>query len=195
MLAYLVRHNFVVQLKTFGWAKVLNQVQRAAFSSTRDRAESNESRGSLATSIGSRDRPTTSIASLLSPHLRPSDDDASSVSSANTAIPASQAQKLLGAKALVTSNTAENGHTENEAFTLVYDPAEPSCSESRCLDYMRSQIEDEELLDHWPTLLRILDGQQAFEEIAAREGLKRGKVEGWLTTLVRDDMVMTIRHW
>lgn len=181
ILAYLVRYKFVEQLKTFGW------LQAPPMTSKPRRAETHE------TNINRR---PLSVASLLSPQLRPvSDDDSISVSSERTAIPVSvadAAKKRLNELSPVTT-VLDADTNDTPAVQLILNPLSPSTEEARCLEHIREHIEDEELAERLDTLLPHFDGEHAFEEIAAREGLKRSSVESWLDSLQRDGWLVSFR--
>jgi hypothetical protein len=47
----------------------------------------------------------------------------------------------------------------------------------------------------WPVLLKYFDGRYALEEISAREGLKKRKIREVWARLVREGILVTVRHW
>lgn len=49
--------------------------------------------------------------------------------------------------------------------------------------------------DLWPLLLKYFDGRYALEEISAREGCKKKKIREFLGRLVREGILITVRHW
>lgn len=47
----------------------------------------------------------------------------------------------------------------------------------------------------WPVLLKYFDGRSAMEEISAREGVKKRKVREVWAKLVREGILLSVRHW
>ena len=124
-----------------------------------------------------------------------SDDDSASVSSERTAIPVSiadAAKKRLHELSPVTT-VLDAGNGESTAVQLIMNPRSPSALESSCIEHVRESIADGELTERFDTLLPYFDGEHAFEEIAAREGLKRSSVETWLDMLQRDGWLVSFR--
>ncbi|KAK3683158.1 Nitrogen permease regulator 3 [Vermiconidia calcicola] len=184
ILAYLVRHRFVEQLKTSGWlwAPLLSV------------AVSREAAGRVRNQEPNKNKRPLSVASLLSPQLRPvGDDDAASVSSERTAIPVSIAETMKGqASDNELHHEADSSHAES--WNIITEPLDPSLEDSRRLEYIKDTVDDEELQDRLPSLLQYFNGKAVFEEIAAREGLKRSKLEAWLDMLQSEDFLLTYRH-
>ena len=173
ILAYLVQHKFVEQLKTSGWLQAPASPRKVVTEAT----------------VNKNKRPL-SVASLLSPQLRPVDDDAASVSSERTAIPVSVADV---AKAPVDS-AANDASNESEAFTIIRDPVNPCAVDAAHLEHIRLSIADAELRDRLASLYRYFNGEAVLEEIAALEGLKRSKLDTWLEQLQEDGFLVTFRH-
>jgi hypothetical protein len=179
ILSYLVRHDIVVQLKTYGWLKLPKSLLDKAVDEIPRRLHTGRS-------------------SLLSPRTRPVDEDAMSVSSGRTAIappstPLSQQRRRFSRETQVSAR--EEGKKDGDVPVLVLDPREPTPEQSKLLDALQLTLRyDEDLYDAWPRLLHHLDGEHAFEEIAAREGLKRSRVEEWLAHLKTKGYLMTMRY-
>ncbi|KAF2463235.1 uncharacterized protein BDR25DRAFT_298576 [Lindgomyces ingoldianus] len=53
----------------------------------------------------------------------------------------------------------------------------------------------EEITENWPILLKYFDGKHALEDIAAREGIKRKRVWGWITAVREAGWLVVVRHW
>lgn len=181
ILAYLVRYKFVEQLTTFGWLQAsLGLMKKAG-----PKPEVNENR-----------RPM-SVISLLSPQMRPVDDDSASISSERTAIPLSVADAPRRQNELdknlnkATSNQEDNS---SQSRHIIINPVNPSVEDEQRIEFIRESVDDDELHDRLPSLLCYFDGEHAFEEIAAKEGLKRSKVESWLEVLQKDGFLLTYRH-
>lgn len=175
ILAYLVQHNFVQQLKTSGWLQAPTSPKKAV----------------VEASINKNTRPL-SVASLLSPQLRPVDDDAASVSSERTAIPVSVADAAK--KGTGNTKPADDVAGSSEEVKIIKNPVDPSTEDAVHLEHIRLSIADEELSERLPSLYRCFNGEEAFEEVAAREGLKRSKLETWLDRLQEDGFLVTFRH-
>jgi hypothetical protein len=47
----------------------------------------------------------------------------------------------------------------------------------------------------WPILLKYFDGRYALEEISARENLKKKKIREFWSRLVKEGLLVTVRHW
>ncbi|KAK4914902.1 Nitrogen permease regulator 3 [Elasticomyces elasticus] len=158
ILAFLHRHEFVTRLQTCGWLR------------SRPDAENRLK----------RDRPISGL-SLLSPQLRPVDDDAGSVRSEQT---------------VITTLPACDEDVDDENAThkiLILDPADLTLEQSNVLTNMISSLLDVELRERMPQLLRYFDGKHVLEDIAVQEGLKRAKVEDWLATLQAEGHLTTFR--
>ena len=181
ILAYLVRHKIVEPLKTYGWLQAPNSGAREAAAEP----ELNQNKRPL------------SVASLLSPQMRPVDDDSVSVSSERTAIPVSvaDASKRLDDPTGNVGNGALGGGNENSrTFEIIKDPLNLSSEDAQRLRHIRESIDNEELCGRLPSLLRHFDGEHAFEEIAASEMLKSSRVEAWLEILQKQGFLLTFRH-
>ncbi|KIW06858.1 uncharacterized protein PV09_02534 [Verruconis gallopava] len=117
----------------------------------------------------------------------------------------------------------ENMHTLESAITksedpkdyepsLVHSPQRATNEESAWIEYIGAQVAElfkndsatvngasqepgPEPKDLWPQLLKYFDGRYALEEISAREGFKKKKVREFLGRLVREGILITVRHW
>lgn len=193
ILAFLLRHRFVEQLKTSGWLQApavpVMQSPASAFADTDVDEEAN------------RNRRPVSVASLLSPQLRPqADDDVASVSSERTAIPISLSNytpKLPHSREskpknldVTSAQATSNDHTK---FQSIKDPLHPSPDDELRLQYILDEIGDEEIRFRLPSLYRYFNGEEVFEEVAAREGMKRSVFDAWLDKLVVRGFVKMFR--
>ena len=190
ILAFLVRHELVAQLKTYGWLRIPQKLAHEPL------VESNNtvSRKSAANGFN-----------ILSPHLRPvQDDDNISVTSDRTTIAPLRAmkspQKLKSGTGVQASSTAvaavndsnsNNADEQREKFVIVTNPTDPSDEDFRL---MRHVLGDPELRENLTSILPHLDGEHAFEEIAAREGVKRAQVEECLADLEKKGFLTTVRY-
>ena len=164
LLAWLARHGFVSQLKTFAWL----------------RSSGDGSGAKTQPAVQRRTRPESGQ-SLLSPQLRPTaDDDAVSVGSHQTTI-------------IRTGSLQEASQDSENVATLVPEPLKPMEEEEVMLTRIKDKIVDSDLKDRFGSLLRYFDGQHALEDIAAREGLKRAQVEAWINELDATGSLVTYR--
>ena len=164
ILAFLVRHGFVGQLKTYGWLRAQSSTDR------RDEHAKPE-----------RPKYQASGMSLLSPQLRPSEDDNASVSSEQTAI------QIVDAK-VVDESTSMPGSRQD----IVLNPANPTDDDALILEHMWKSVEPD-FQERHTRLLPYLDGEHALEEIAALEVMKRSSVEEWIGVLHRSGHLITFR--
>ncbi|KAI4736594.1 hypothetical protein E4T50_12901 [Aureobasidium sp. EXF-12298] len=174
-------------------------------------------------SDGASSRLSISSAQLLSPTLSRSASDAGSNGSGRTAIPPPAPQRadtspnlhasreLAPTSPSVLSNSSVSGHeddtstihsaalpsTDIETYrqTLVLSPHKASTEESRWLAHIGASLADGEVKEYWGVLVKHFDGKRAMEEIAAREGLKRSKVQGLLHKLEQEGVLYMVRHW
>ncbi|KAK0323626.1 Nitrogen permease regulator 3 [Friedmanniomyces endolithicus] len=162
ILAFLDRHGFVARLQTFGW------LRGGGVGEERDER-------------GGREWAVEGV-SLLSPHLRPVEDDARSVGSEQT---------------VITTLPAESGGMRQDdgllQERLILDPAELTEEEVEALDRIMNSLRDAELRERLPQMLKYFDGEHALEDIAVREGLKRAKVEEWMAMLHMEGHLLTFR--
>jgi hypothetical protein len=56
-------------------------------------------------------------------------------------------------------------------------------------------ITGKELREHWPMLLKHLDGKHAIEDLAPREGLKRKRVAVLFNAVKERGWLVVVRHW
>ncbi|KAF2771002.1 hypothetical protein EJ03DRAFT_52109 [Teratosphaeria nubilosa] len=179
VLAFLTKHGFVKQLKTYGWLKYTPTARdRRASSGAIERRKKRLSGGGI---------------SLLSPHLRPTElvesesSDVISVSSERSAVTAVAAESPRARVAAQLRSDAEIPHS------LILDPKSISAEASRALGRIRDSLEDVEFQERFTQLCSYLDGEHVLEDIAANEGLKRARVEEWLALLDRGEHLLLFR--
>ncbi|KAK3069248.1 Nitrogen permease regulator 3 [Teratosphaeriaceae sp. CCFEE 6253] len=169
ILAFLDRYEFVAPLKTFGWLRAASLGEKDTFTEEVHLPTKPE-------------RPISGL-SLLSPHLRPVEDDGASVSSGQTVI--------------TTVPAGGGGETGKDDATaqqrLILDPADPTQEEAIAIEHIKDSISDTETGEMLPRILHHFDGEHAFEEIAVKEGLKRAMVEDLLGVLEMQDHLVTFR--
>ncbi|KAK5130213.1 hypothetical protein LTR08_002298 [Meristemomyces frigidus] len=165
ILAFLVRHGLVAQLKTYGWLRAQPLRDTRAEHITVERPK----------------YPASGV-SLLSPQLRPVEDDEASVSSERTAVPV-----------LTTRSAEPTSDDTGLRHGVVRDPLLATDGEAVVLAHIQGSVVGSELQERHSRLLLYLDGEHAFEDIAAEENLKRAAVEEWLGTLSRSGHLLTFR--
>jgi nitrogen permease regulator 3-like protein len=180
ILAFLLKHELVAQLKTFGWLQVSSKHEAV----TKDR----ETRSS-------KKRPVSGAGvSLLSPQGRIPDG---SHAAENDSISVSSELSAATAITAVNNGSRAGAPTSSSISTpqpqIITDPMNPSEEVARVLKRIRASFEDPELRERFPALLRYFDGEHAFEEIAAKEGVKRARVEEWLGVLDGRRLLVTFR--
>ncbi|KAH9831689.1 nitrogen permease regulator 3-like [Teratosphaeria destructans] len=179
VLAFLTKHGFVKQLKTYGWFQYTPTARdRRASSGAKERQKKRLSGGGI---------------SLLSPHLRPIElvepesSDVNSVSSERSAVTA------VAAESPRSRATAQLRLDTEILHSLILDPKSISPEASRALGRIRDSLADAEFRERFTQLCSYLDGEHALEDIAASEGLKRSRVEEWLALLDRGEHLLTFR--
>ena len=61
--------------------------------------------------------------------------------------------------------------------------------------FIGGMLHDQEVRESWGVLVKHFDGKRALEEIAAREGWKRSKVQGLVQRLEGEGVLHIVRHW
>lgn len=79
--------------------------------------------------------------------------------------------------------------------SLIHSPQKASATESRWIEHIGASFTDAELKELWPLLLKYFEGRHALEEIPAREGLKKKRVERILKLLRTYGWLVTVKHW
>jgi hypothetical protein len=81
--------------------------------------------------------------------------------------------------------------------SLILSPHKASSEEVRWLEHLGVKLkeQDQELGECWTMLCGHFDGTRALEEVAAREGMKRRKVQGLLQRLEEKGVLCLVRHW
>jgi hypothetical protein len=190
ILAWLVRHDLVVPLKTFGWLKMDDH----------DYVESATEAESATTEQSSSKRPMP-VSRLLRVRSSVASDDGSSVASDQTAFATGISQPPPSSTSIPAATNQQNEPTHREPLPqqsdlplgIIANPATPSSAEKAAMRNIEASLEDPELRERFSSLARYFDGEHAFEEIASREGLKRAKVEEWIAELERGDHIRIVR--
>ncbi|GAB7363871.1 hypothetical protein MBLNU230_g4435t1 [Neophaeotheca triangularis] len=171
MLAYLVRHDFVRQLKTFAWLRLSQHLLLNA--------------QPLGLQHGSPETGSARLASLPSSGGQIDEDETSSQVSNRTAVPWSQSHAPYA--------SASKNERSSDASGVVQDPMRMTEKEAGAVAVLLEQLPEAAWQENFPAMLAYLDGSHALEEIAAKEGLKRSIVENCLGHLERGGFLMTMR--
>lgn len=175
ILSYLVRHHFVVQLRTFGWLRLpIALLDQPTLRSS----ETSE-------------RPQPARDNLLMPRTGPAEYEV--VGSRSERMTAAQLSKLtrrtsLGSQASEIGNNSE----KDDVHVLITNPHEPDEQQKMLIHALRSSLRDPDMQELFPRLVLHLDGQNPLEAIAAREGWRRACVEDALAEI--DKYLVTFRH-
>ncbi|KAF2171445.1 hypothetical protein M409DRAFT_18562 [Zasmidium cellare ATCC 36951] len=168
ILSFLARHDLVVQLKTSGWLRLPKHLPNTSHHPSR---------------LDSTNKRPTSARGLLSPRLRATEDDTLSIHSDKTTIAAPTSIK-----------TPSNPPPQNDDNNLlITHPTHPTPEQSTLLAHLPFELSNVEFRENFSLILPHLDGEHAFEEIAARVGVKRGKVEEWLLELEKKGWLVSVR--
>jgi hypothetical protein len=183
ILEWLWRYGWVAQLKTYGWLYVPKEILREPVVEKKSGLMGLEGR-------------LREVAIM-------DDDDSGSVSSERTAIAIKRGgvggilvgrSKRASDATQVSITASSNGTVRevgegSEERVLVKDPAE----EKWLGRNLRREFEDDELRDIVTNVVPLLDGECAFEEFAARLGVKRGRVEEVVEDLERRGWLRTVK--
>ncbi|KAK4553195.1 Nitrogen permease regulator 3 [Recurvomyces mirabilis] len=216
ILAFLLRFGVVVRLETKGW--LLRRVDSwGGIDGGGSRGAEAEVVGEKigADGVSAQEEGKGEVwvggrgVSLLGPQLRPvrelrggdfhdqdDADSARSVRSADTAVTAIPAPSHNGTTSAPVSNYEglKRRQHEDQPSNLILHPLHPyDDEEEKALQRLISSIQDEELREYMPTLLKYFDGLHALEDIAVAEGVKRARVEEWLAYLREGGWLRTFR--
>lgn len=177
ILAWLVRHELVAPLRTVGWLKM---VEGAGEDGDLD-----------ANQADLRPMPVSRLLGVRSN----TSDDGSSVASDQTAFATGVPQSRPGTSAPDnnTKDESDQVDSEGQGIGIIANPLDPSAAEKAVMRGIEASLEDAELRDRFSSLVKYFDGENAFEEIAGREGLKRAKVEDWIGELEKGGWIKSVR--
>jgi hypothetical protein len=176
VLAWLFRHGWVVQLRTVGWLNVPVEAKQAVAKDTLAQiAKERENRLASETLFERRRRSRSTGPAPPSTRNQRNDDD--------------RPRDLRG----FFPDMAKINPQKFES-SIIHDPRRASNAESRWIEYMRDQLdeEDRKLLE---VILSYFDGHKVLEEISARENLKKRRVGQLMSTLISRDYLVTVKHW
>ncbi|QDS74547.1 hypothetical protein FKW77_007760 [Venturia effusa] len=120
-----------------------------------------------------------------------------------SASPSSDELSTTGSQILLSpANESRNGEQAEMSIdpadydsSLIHSPQKANSLMSRYIERIGAEFTDAELKELWPLLLKYFDGRHALEEIPAREGLKKKRVERILKLLGTSGWLVTVRHW
>lgn len=79
--------------------------------------------------------------------------------------------------------------------SLVLSPQKASSLEARWLEKIGESIQDADIRQDWPMLLKHLDGKHALEDMNTREGIKRKRVAALVAGVREGGWLVVVRHW
>ena len=169
ILAWLFRHGWVTQLRTFAWIRVPPYIlSGAAAKQDHPRKELEKSNGTDQKENGHLDIPHLSSSPALSSH-----------SSTHTAVP-------IGPS------------TPPRSPILMSDLLHPTTESSAHLSAMSAYIlasQGEDAQVAWDQCVKYFDGKHALETIAVREGWKRKRISDFVATWENMGFLKRVRHW
>ncbi|KAE9985665.1 hypothetical protein EG328_007079 [Venturia inaequalis] len=121
-----------------------------------------------------------------------------------SASPSSDELSTNGSQILITSPSDSHNGDQAEMMSidpadydssLIHSPQKANSLLSRYIEHIGAGFTDAELKELWPLLLKYFDGRHALEEIPAREGLKKKRVERILKLLSTAGILITVKHW
>ncbi|GAB7352023.1 hypothetical protein MBLNU459_g2538t1 [Dothideomycetes sp. NU459] len=138
-----------------------------------------------------------SVSAAAVPSPRNSIVSTSSASQHAASLSSNEPVSVSGASASASASTPLPPIDESAYETsLVLSPHRANEVETRWLAYIADElVRDQDVRDNWALLRAYFDGRRALEDIAAREGVKRAKVAGWIAHLERIGVLVLVRHW
>ena len=184
ILAWLLRHGWVTQLRTFAWIRVPPHILKSVVAGQQEhrRKESKDSDAALA--------PSSDDAHLHVPHLASSSSPTSSTqSSTRTAFP-------VGTAAAAASSSSPPPTSP----VLLPRPSHPTTAtaSSAHLSAMSAHVlavQGEDARDGWDRCVKYFDGKHALETIAVREGWKRKRAGEFIAGWESMGFLRRVRHW
>lgn len=180
ILAWLMRENWVTQLRTFAWVRVPSQIIEAV---SKHPASNSSDKSPQNTAVDDSDDASTS--SLGVPD---------SISSSRLSVPLSNPASPTSS----TYTTLPFTQTTSQSPSLISNPRLASALASRYLSAISKHIletQGEESQSAWDKCVKHFDGKHAIETIPVREGWKRKRVALLLTGWEELGVLVRGRHW
>jgi len=191
MLAWLMRHGWIIQLRSFAYLKITQNIKAAV---ARETKESDDEQSIIITSSfesnnkdqekGKLSKATSSdnITSLLNTK----DDEKNTTTLVKQSSSGNQKSE---------ENHDNANPTEDESLleeSILLDPRRPTPLESAWLSQL---VKDSppDIVALFDRMAKYLDGHQAIEKIAIREGITTGEVKRVKNALKRN--LVDIKHW
>lgn len=171
ILAWLLRHGWVTQLRTFAWIKVSSHIKEAV-------AKQPEPAPSQSVSKQD-DTPTVSAASLKPP-------------------PPNQLSPPSPTSSTQSNRTSFPYPSSPPTPSLIPDPRHASALPSRHLAAISAYVLEQQGEDAhcaWDRCVSYFDGRHAVEIIAVREGWKRKRVDELMAGWEKLGILIRGRHW
>ncbi|KAL2043632.1 hypothetical protein N7G274_003939 [Stereocaulon virgatum] len=180
ILAWLMRENWVTQLRTFAWVRVPSHIRETV---SKHPAPSSSDKSPKHTATDDSDDASTS--SLGVPD---------SISSSRLSVPLSNPASPTSSTHTTLPFIQKTPHSP----CLIHNPRLASALPSRYLSAISThvlEIQGEESQSAWDKCVRYFDGKHAIETIPVREGWKRKKVVALLTGWEELGVLVRGRHW
>ena len=202
MLAWLLRHGYVTQLRTFAWVIVWPEIRyeveysleaerikaayQDALSEAVEEAQS-EASSAVAPSFGTSPGTLapTSEAIAEKARLRRLRDKAN-----QDRVEFAKRPKPVATTAPSTNNAP---HLANLAPKVIRDPHRANHVDSLYLEAISKRFEKEDARKAFMRFARYFDGNEALEMVALREGMKRKEI--WNLLVQFEEFLLTTRHW
>ena len=199
MLAWLLRHGYVTQLRTFAWVIVWPEIRyEVEYALDAERIKA-----------AYRDAITEAVEEAQSEASASSDTTSASSTAASSEAIAEKARlqrlrektkqdQLAFAKkprpiATAVPSTNNAPHLAGLAPKVIKDPYRVNHLDSLYLEAISKRFKDEKTQKAFMRFARYFDGNEAFEMVALKEGLKRKETA--MLMLQFEEFLLTTRHW
>jgi hypothetical protein len=201
MLAWLLRHGWITQLRSFAWVVVWPEIRyeveykldeeriNAAYKDAA--SDAIEERQSEALSASAGTIPSSNSAAPTS------EDIAEKARLRRLREKASRDHDEFGKrpKPVATASPSTNNAAHLAALhpKVIKDPYRANHVDSLYLEAISKRFDDEKTQKAFMRLARYFDGGEALETVALREGMKRK--EAWNLLMSFEEFLLTARHW
>ncbi|KAI5808728.1 nitrogen permease regulator of amino acid transport activity 3-domain-containing protein [Peziza echinospora] len=219
ILAWLLRHGWVIQLRTFGLLKIPKEIKQAVAREMKEKAEKEKAEALLQqrtaagnSSLGSTSQPPSSVSAQPTPAISPGHQQGNipppSTSAHSTSVPSSitqptgshpqpylQAHAQLEAPSAGTEQsqtTVIDSSEEDFEDSFIREPQKASSIESAWME-MITRDQPADVTAVFERMTRYLNGQHALEKIPIKENISRKECKRVLTAM--EKYVCTVRHW
>ena len=214
MLGWLMREGWITQLLTFAWVRVPGHVRKTVHGRIEMEKRSGEQKKkrqkpsgkSNDTTTNEYDSEETDTDDHISKekHLMISSAHSSAARS-NVSTPSTVRSRTSTSSALTAVPIQHEPSTRIHSHVipplpalLINSPTKTSGIESRYLEYIASEIEQNdgiEAKEAWMRCLTFFDGQHILEQLPVRQDWKRSWIEGLRAGWVKDGWLVEVRSW